>query len=54
MFVKGKDNYAGSKEYLKKYLKDTNSKVIKTTKEDGNYVEAELKEKESKNDKRTS
>ena len=50
MFINGKENYAGSKNYLEKHLKDTNSKVVKTTKEDGNYVEAELKEKESKDE----
>ena len=50
MFINGKENYAGSENYLEKNLKDTNSEVVKTTKEDGNYVEAELKEKESKDE----
>ena len=47
MFVNKKGNYAGNKECLKEYLKDTNSEVVKITKENGNYVEVELKEKES-------
>lgn len=54
MFVNKKENYAGSKKYLETHLKDTNSKIVKITKEDGNYIEVELKEKESRDDQKTS
>lgn len=54
MFVNGKEKYAGTKKYLKTHLKDTSSEIVKIIKENGNYVEAELKEKESKDESSVS